>query len=138
MKIEKGIEIIDVCGNLKKVFPIIDLVLYEAGNHMLITGTKRGLDFLRLPHESGHAIDVARPLNEPLGTVLKLRYALGFNFKVLDMKTHLHIAYEPLCDKTLPGQTAMKHKQLLGDETKTDDLFDRKYHPKTMGFLETK
>ena len=102
MKIEKGVEIIDVITALKRVFPIIDLVLSESGNHMLITATKRGLDVLRLPHESGHAIDVAKPLNEPLGTVLKLRYALGFNFKVLDMKTHLHIEYAPMGDRPLP------------------------------------
>ena len=101
MVIEKGVEMVNVCKQIKKVLPIINLVFYEAKNVLVITATNRGRDILRLSHEAGHAIDVMFPLVDYPTVRYKLQGALGFNYHIRNMKTHLHIEYLPWSEKPL-------------------------------------
>ena len=113
MNIEKGVEMIGVCTNLKRVLKIIDQVFYETGNHFLIIAAKWGKDVLRLAHESGHAIDAAFPYTNWPDILYKLKDVLGCNYTVRDMKSHLHIEYTPLGDRPLPHKPKGKKDEYL-------------------------
>ena len=96
MIIEKGVEMIGLCENLKSILPIIDAVYTRQGIPMVVTATRWGRDPLRLAHKSGHALDVGRPsLHEP-ATMALLKDTLGLNYTVRFFKTHFHIEYTPL------------------------------------------
>ena len=96
MIIEKGVEMIGLCDNLKRVLPVIDEAFDMHGNVATITATKWGRDPLRLAHESGHALDVKEPTFHEPETTAMLADALGLNYTVRHMKGHLHIEYTPL------------------------------------------
>ena len=49
MKVEKGVDITTVCPMLIKVLPLIDLIFYEKGNHLIITATPKPLLQFFLP-----------------------------------------------------------------------------------------
>jgi len=100
MKIGSGIDITEVCKNIKTVLKIIDLIFYESGNHLVIIATKLGKDDLDLPHKNGRAIDVEKPTKEGFDTYWKLKNSLGINYLVLDKKSHLHIEFAPLGETT--------------------------------------
>jgi hypothetical protein len=94
--IEKGVEMIDLCEQLKKVLKIIDLIFYESGNHMIIIAEKRGHDTLRVCHEEGKAIDLKAPLVNSGKVFYRLKASLGINFTVKRIAGHWHVEYTPL------------------------------------------
>lgn len=96
MIIEKGVEITDLCENLKNILPIINAAFGMFGNEVTARGTKWGRDGLRLAHENGHALDVRSPAFHEPETIALLDLALGLNFTVHVFKTHIHIEYTPL------------------------------------------
>lgn len=96
MIIEKGAEMKGVCKNLKDVLKIIHLVFYEEGNHLIIIATKWGRDEHREAHEHGLAIDVKKPIKASTKVIYRLKGALGVNFNVKTVRSHLHIEYDPV------------------------------------------
>jgi len=106
--IEKGVEMIGLCENLKKVLPIIETAYARTSNDMIITATKWGRDPLRWAHEAGRALDVHGPSRYLQETVSGLSNALGLNYTVRIFKNHLHIEYTPL---GLLGETHLKQKR---------------------------
>lgn len=113
MKIGSGIEMTEVCENIKNVLKIIDLIIYESGNHLVIIATKWGKDDLDLAHKSGKAIDVERPAKDGFDTYWKLKNSLGLNYLVLDKKSHLHIEYAPLGETAKLNKNTREDKRLL-------------------------
>ena len=96
MMIEKGVEMKGVNPFLKNVLKIIHLVLYSAGNHVVIIATKWGKDSFREAHEAGNAIDIKKPLKDAYTVLWELKRALGSNFIVRSLGDHLHIEFSPL------------------------------------------
>ena len=96
MIIEKGIEMIGLCENLKKVLPIIDAACTKTGNVMIITATHWGRDRLRQAHESGRALDVKTPTFRVPETISLLSDSLGLNYTVRSVIGNIHIEYTPL------------------------------------------
>jgi len=96
MVIEKSVEMIDVCEQIKNILPIIEHVFYESGNHCVVIASKWGRDPFRESHENGKAIDILKPTHRETDTLYKLRDAIGLNFTVLPVHTHWHIVFDPM------------------------------------------
>jgi hypothetical protein len=96
MIVQKGVDMNGVCKNLKAVLKIIHLVFYEEGNHLIIIATKWGRDEHRDAHEHGLAIDVKKPLKAGAKVLYRLKGALGVNFNIKKVASHLHIEYDPV------------------------------------------
>jgi len=94
--IEKGVEMIGLCENLKKVLPIIETVFGKYAMEPVFVATKWGRDPLRIAHESGHALDIKRHPHNHTKVNADLSDALGLNYTVRTFKDHLHIEYTPL------------------------------------------
>lgn len=102
MIVEKGVEMIKVCENIKKILPIVDEVFYEHGNHLIIEATEWGRDNLRDSHLAGQAVDVKKPLMKQFEVFYKLKDVLGINYFVKSFEGHFHIGYAP-------GEETIKH-----------------------------
>ena len=101
MHVTKGVDLHGLTKQITDIVKIVHLIYYEAHNHMIITATKWGRDSHRYAHENGRAIDLAPPLVDRTQVLYKLKSALGINYIALDMKTHFHVAFDPLGGRIL-------------------------------------
>lgn len=96
--IQKDVEMIEVCNQLKNILPILERVFYENGNHCVVCGTKRGRDPFRDSHEKGTAIDIVSPINRQANTYYQTKDAIGLNYRILQLPTHWHILFDPVAE----------------------------------------
>jgi hypothetical protein len=102
MHIDYGIKMESVHPTLQKILPVVDLIFYENGQHMIVKATDYGRDYLRDAHKEGRAIDLELPLTDPDIILYRIKKTLGLTFWVTRFPTHFHLEYTPESAKGLP------------------------------------
>lgn len=96
MVISKGIEMKGVCRSIVRILKIIEVIFRDVDQTLVIIGSNWGHDGMRFAHESGNAIDICPPAKKRYLVLTRIRLCLGWNYIVLDERSHLHIEFCPM------------------------------------------